>query len=114
MAAMLAGPGGCVAPFPPEAGSWDLLVNTTPIGTWPQVEDTPLPAPLLAGGGIVYDLVYNPPVTRLLREAAAAGCRTIGGVEMLVSQAERQFEWWTGQAPAPGLFRKVAHASYVV
>lgn len=114
MAAMLAGPGGAVAAFPPGAGTWDLLVNTTPVGTWPRVEDTPVPAPLLSGGRIVYDLVYNPPVTRLLREAAAAGCRTIGGLEMLIAQAERQFEWWTGQPPAPGLFRKVAHASNVV
>jgi 3-dehydroquinate dehydratase/shikimate dehydrogenase len=113
-AALLAGPGGRVAPFPPEPGSWDLLVNTTPVGTWPRVTETPVPAPLLAGGRLVYDLVYNPPVTRLLREAAAAGCRTVSGIEMLIAQAERQFEWWTGRATAPGLFRKVAHASYVV
>jgi 3-dehydroquinate dehydratase/shikimate dehydrogenase len=114
MAGILAGPGGHVTQFPPDAGTWDLLVNTTPLGTWPRVTDTPVPAPLLAGGRLVYDLVYNPPVTKLLREAAAAGCRTIGGVEMLIAQAERQFEWWTGQLPAPGLFREVAHASHVV
>lgn len=114
MALKLAGPGGEVTAFPPDAGGWDLLVNTTPVGTWPNAEDTPVPAHLLAGGRIVYDLVYNPPVTRLLRDAATAGCRTIGGLEMLIAQAERQFEWWTGQPPAPGLFRDVAHASYVV
>jgi 3-dehydroquinate dehydratase/shikimate dehydrogenase len=114
MGALLAGPGGIVAPFPPAPGSWDLLVNATPVGTWPHVHETPVPGRLLEGGGLVYDLVYNPPVTRLLREAAAAGCRTIGGIEMLIAQAERQFEWWTGQPPASGLFRKVAHASYVV
>jgi 3-dehydroquinate dehydratase/shikimate dehydrogenase len=113
-AAMLAGPGGSLASFPPQSNTWDLLVNATPVGTWPRVTDTPVPAPLLGGGRIVYDLVYNPPVTRLLREAAAAGCRTISGIEMLIAQAERQFEWWTGQPPAPGLFRKVAHASYVI
>jgi shikimate 5-dehydrogenase len=114
MGALLAGPGGIVAPFPPAPGSWDLLVNATPVGTWPHVHETPVPGRLLEGGGLVYDLVYNPPVTRLLREAAAAGCRTIGGIEMLIAQAERQFEWWTGQPPASGLFRKVAHASHVV
>jgi 3-dehydroquinate dehydratase/shikimate dehydrogenase len=112
-ATLLAGPGGCVAPFPPQAGTWDLLVNATPVGTWPHVAATPIPAPLLAGGRLVYDLVYNPPVTRLLRESAAAGCRTIGGIEMLIAQAERQFEWWTGQPPPPGLYREVAHAAYV-
>ncbi len=114
VAARLAGPGGRVEAFPPARGTWDVLVNTTPVGTWPRVEETPVPADCLRGGRLVYDVVYNPPVTRLLREAAAAGCRTIGGVEMLVAQAERQFEWWTGQPPARGLFRKVAHASYVV
>jgi 3-dehydroquinate dehydratase/shikimate dehydrogenase len=114
VAAHLAGPGGQVVSFPPERGSWDVLVHATPLGTWPRVSETPMPADLLHSGGLVYDLVYNPPVTRLLREAAAAGCRTISGIEMLVAQAERQFEWWTGQPPARGLFRKVAHASYVV
>ena len=114
VAAHLAGPGGQVVTFPPEPGSWDVLVHATPLGTWPRLDETPVPTHLLRGGRLVYDLVYNPPVTRLLREAAAAGCRTISGIEMLVAQAERQFEWWTGQPPARGLFRKVAHASYVV
>jgi 3-dehydroquinate dehydratase/shikimate dehydrogenase len=113
VAARLAGPGGQVVTFPPQPGTWDVLVNTTPVGTWPHVWETPVPRDQLVGGRLVYDLVYNPPVTTLLREAAAAGCRTIGGIEMLVAQAERQFEWWTGQPPAPGLFRKVAHASHV-
>lgn len=114
VAVHLAGPGGNVVSFPPSCGSWDVLVNATPIGTWPRTDETPMPRNLLAGGRLVYDLVYNPPVTSLLRDAAAAGCRTISGVEMLIAQAERQFEFWTGQRPAPGLFRNVAHASHVV
>ncbi|HSL23407.1 MAG TPA: type I 3-dehydroquinate dehydratase [Vicinamibacterales bacterium] len=114
VAVKLAGPGGCVSACPPEPGSWDLLVNATPVGTWPSNDASPVPAPLLSGGRIVYDLVYNPPVTRLLRDAAAAGCRTISGIEMLIAQAERQFEWWTGRSPASGLFRNVAHASYLL
>ena len=51
-------------------------------------------------GGLVYDLVYNPEVTRLLREASTAGCQTIGGLDMLVAQAMEQFRWWTGIAPS--------------
>jgi shikimate 5-dehydrogenase len=74
-------------------------VNTTPVGTWPDEDATPLSADLIEGG-LVYDLVYNPPRTRLLREAAGRGCTTIGGLEMLVAQAAEQFTWWTG-VPAP-------------
>jgi 3-dehydroquinate dehydratase/shikimate dehydrogenase len=118
-AARAAQPKESICAFPPQAGTWDLLVNATPVGTWPDVEETPVPAGSLAGGRMVYDLVYNPPVTRLLRDAAAAGCRTIGGLEMLVAQAERQFEWWTGRRPERGLFKaaaeaKLTHAAYNV
>jgi shikimate 5-dehydrogenase len=80
-------------------GSWDLLVNATPLGTWPDVDASPMAGQPL-DGRIVYDLVYNPPETHLLREARAAGCTTIGGLGMLVAQAGHQFEWWTGR-PAP-------------
>jgi 3-dehydroquinate dehydratase/shikimate dehydrogenase len=91
----------------PPAGSWDILVNATPVGTAPAREESPLPnGPF--NGELVYDLVYNPPDTRLVREARAAGCRTIGGLEMLVAQAERQFAWWTGREPARGVMRAAA------
>jgi shikimate 5-dehydrogenase len=49
-------------------------------------------------------LVYVPRETPLLAAARAAGCLAIGGVEMLVAQAERQFELWTGEAPPAGVF----------
>ena len=55
-------------------------------------------------GEIVFDLVYVPAETQLLADARAAGCMTIGGLEMLVAQAETQFEIWTGQTPPAGLF----------
>jgi shikimate 5-dehydrogenase len=58
----------------------------------------------------VYDLVYNPPLTRLLKDAAAAGCDTIGGLDMLVAQAEDQFDWWVGRRPGAGLMRQAAMA----
>jgi 3-dehydroquinate dehydratase/shikimate dehydrogenase len=85
---------------PAARGSWDLLVNATPVGTWPDVGASPVEPSVLTGGGLVYDLVYNPVRTALLRDAERAGCATIGGLEMLVGQAVRQFEWWTG-TPAP-------------
>jgi shikimate dehydrogenase len=88
------------AAWPPQPGSWDLLVNATPAGMYPRVDTAPLPASALSGK-YVYDLVYNPPDTRLLQSAAAAGCSTIGGLDMLVAQAREQFRGWTGrQAPA--------------
>jgi len=110
------------APLPPKPGSWDLLVNCTPVGMHPHVDDTPIDASLLTGR-CVYDLVYNPTNTRLLREAKAAGCQTIGGLEMLVAQATEQFEWWTGRRPVVGIMREAAlkrlaefmrHENYVV
>ena len=94
-------------PMPPEPGSWDLLVNCTPVGTFPRVDATPLEASALTGR-YVYDLVYNPAMTRLLREASKAGCLTIGGLEMLVGQAHEQFEWWTGTKPPAGVMREAA------
>jgi 3-dehydroquinate dehydratase/shikimate dehydrogenase len=94
-------------PFPPARGSWDLLVNATPVGMFPAVDDTPWPNAAF-DGDVVYDLVYNPPETRFLRDASAAGCLTIGGLEMLVAQAQEQAEWWTGIRPPAHLLRGAA------
>jgi shikimate 5-dehydrogenase len=103
--------GAAVSPWPPDPASWDLLVNATPVGTTPHVGTSPLPDDyLFHGGGLVYDLVYNPPHTRLLQDAARAGCRTIGGLDMLVAQAQAQFEWWTGRKPPDKVMRDAAHA----
>ncbi len=96
-----------VGPWPPDAGSWDLLVNCTPVGMYPHPDESPLPADRLTGR-YVYDLVYKPMTTRLLRDAASAGCRTIGGLDMLVAQAEAQFSWWTGKPAAAGVMRAAA------
>jgi shikimate 5-dehydrogenase len=99
--------GAQLGSWPPAASSWELLVNTTPIGTFPDVEASPLPdGPF--NEGVVYDLVYNPPETRLLRDARANGCRTLGGLDMLIAQAERQFEWWTGRPAPAGVMRHAA------
>ena len=101
---------GTVTPFPPPRGSWQVLVNTTPVGMDGLDDASPIDPSLLDGGSLVYDLVYWPPVTRLMSDAQRAGCRTLGGLPMLVAQAERQFEWWTGVTPRPGLFDGAARA----
>jgi 3-dehydroquinate dehydratase/shikimate dehydrogenase len=101
--------GGGVGPWPPKPGSWDLLVNCTPMGMHPHRDASPVSAAAL-DGAVVYDLVYNPETTRLMRDARAAGCQVIGGLDMLVAQAEAQFAWWTGGAPVPGVMAEAARA----
>lgn len=75
---------------------WTLLVNTTPVGMAPGVGETPFPAGALRAGAAVFDCVYTPAETRLLREAGEAGCVAIGGEGMFVAQAALQAEGWFG------------------
>ena len=86
-----------------------MLVNATPVGS-EKMPGTPMGTAAL-DGQVVFDLVYAPAETELLRSARAAGCEIIGGIEMLIAQAERQFELWTGQRPPAGLFESAAMAS---
>lgn len=77
----------------------DLLVNTTPIGMSPEVQALPWPTEIpFPPDARVYDLVYNPAVTELVRAARAMGHVAIGGSGMLVEQAALAFERWTGLA----------------
>jgi shikimate 5-dehydrogenase len=92
--------------FPPRPGSWDVLVNATSVGSRPGDESPMKGVPL--DGEIVFDLIYTPAVTPLIAQAREAGCWTIGGIEMLIGQAERQFEIWTGAPPPVDLFRHAA------
>jgi 3-dehydroquinate dehydratase / shikimate dehydrogenase len=79
----------------------DILVNATPTGTrGPHANTTVATADELRDVKLVYDLVYNPTDTLLIREARAAGAQTLGGLEMLIAQGALQFEIWTGR-PAP-------------
>lgn len=78
----------------------DVLLHCTPIGMHPEEGVSLVPAALWHARLAVFDAVYNPRRTRLLREAAAAGCRVIEGLEMFLGQAYVQFELWTGK-PAP-------------
>ena len=74
----------------------DILINATSVGMSP--DETLVPAQLLKPGLIIFDIVYNPIKTRLLREAEAAGGQTISGLDMLVWQGAMAFEKWTGKA----------------
>ncbi len=79
-----------------------IIVNCTPLGTFPNTEQSPpLPAGFFRKADIAFDLVYNPPVTRFLETAAAAGASTINGLPMLQVQAQKAWEIWQ-QDPAGG------------
>jgi 3-dehydroquinate dehydratase / shikimate dehydrogenase len=79
---------------------WDILINATPLGSRAFPDETPVPADRHRPGSIVFDMTYDPLETRLLREASAAGCTIVDGLEMLLAQAVQQFEAWTGmEAP---------------
>jgi shikimate dehydrogenase len=78
--------------------SCDLLINATPVGMFPNVDEAPIRGSIAAN--IVFDMVYNPPATALLKSAESQGKTTIPGMRMLLAQAARQFEIWTKQ-PAP-------------
>ena len=93
--------------WPPAAGSWDLLVNCTPVGGPSSRDRSPLPGGRF-GGTLVYDLTYGASESPLLRDARAAGCLTLDGRPMLLGQAARRFEWWTGQRPAAGVMEEAA------
>ena len=83
----------------------DCIVNATPVGMHPNVNDTPFPKSHLQAYMVVFDTVYNPENTLLIKEARSVGCRTVSGVEMFVKQAAQQFTIWHGSGAPEGVMR---------
>lgn len=80
--------------------TFDLLVNTTPLGMTPNIEASPLPEnAVLSKHTFIYDLVYNPHETKLVKYARAQGCSAHTGLGMLIEQAALAFETLTGHNP---------------
>jgi 3-dehydroquinate dehydratase/shikimate dehydrogenase len=77
----------------------DVIINCTPVGMHPNVDEMPVHISMLLPGMTVFDTVYNPETTLLIREAKARGCHVITGVDMFVRQAARQVELFTGKSP---------------
>ena len=103
------------ADLPGLAAQADLIVNCTSLGMTPNVDTSPWPEELpFRSGQIVYDLVYNPADTRLLRQAADAGAQAIGGLGMLVWQGAFAFERWTGMPAPVDVMRVAAMAQFAV
>ena len=87
----------------------DILVNATPIGMHPKVDQSPLPETInLHPKLLVYDLVYNPSQTKLLKTAKSSGCKTCPGLGMLIRQGALAFTIWTGQEAPLEVMRKAA------
>ncbi len=77
----------------------DILINATPVGMFPKIDESPLPKTALGNFAVVFDTIYNPLETKLLKLAKESGCITISGLAMLMYQAAASFELWTGVYP---------------
>nr|HID57794.1 shikimate dehydrogenase [Desulfobacterales bacterium] len=77
----------------------DCLINTTPVGMFPDIDKSPVPGKVLSRFGFVLDIIYNPLKTKLLKEAEKRGAVAINGVKMFVYQGAEQFKAWTGKEP---------------
>jgi shikimate dehydrogenase len=86
----------------------DIVVNATSMGMTPNIDETPVTSDLLKPDLTVFDIVYNPIKTRLLREAEAAGARTVSGLDMLAWQGALAFEKWIGLKAPIELMREEA------
>jgi shikimate dehydrogenase len=82
-----------------ELEETDLLINTTPIGMFPKNEETLVNKQFIKSNMIIFDIIYNPLETRLLREAKASGAKVLNGINMLVNQGALSFKLWIGSNP---------------
>jgi len=88
----------------PKISSADILINATPVGMWPKINEAAVPRELLHPKLTVFEVIYNPRETRMVTEAKEAGCAIVYGYKMFLYQAAMQFELFTGhQAPLPDM-----------
>ena len=73
-----------------------ILINTTPVGMSPDIDQCPVPGNILKKGMVVMDIIYNPLKTKLLGLAESMGCLTVDGLGMFMQQGAEQFRLWTG------------------
>ena len=84
----------------------DILVQTTPVGMYPHVDQCPVAEHVIKEGMVVMDIIYNPFETRLMKVAKARGCVTIGGMSMFIHQGAEQFRIWSGIRPSLNTIRR--------
>ncbi len=91
--------------------SVDIIINATPIGTYPNLDESIVPQELIKKDMVVFDVVYNPKKTKLIRDAEKMGAKVIPGYEMFVGQGAASFKLWTGiDAPVDIMGRAVLKA----
>jgi shikimate dehydrogenase len=90
-----------------EVSNFDIIINATSVGMEPLVNETPINPSFLKKNQIVFDFVYNPKETKLLKEAKKKGAKIIYGLEMLLHQGVAQFEIYTGKKAPVEVMRKV-------
>lgn len=82
-----------------EISNADILINATPIGMFPMMDISPVSKKILHKDLFVFDLIYNPLETQLIKDSKEIGCQTLSGLDMLVNQGALAFEWWTKKKP---------------
>jgi shikimate dehydrogenase len=85
----------------------DIVIHCTPVGMYPKIDASIVPAELFRADQVIFDIVYTPLETKLLADARSRGCRIIPGVEMFLNQAVLQFEYFTGASAPVDAMRKV-------
>lgn len=90
-----------------EIKDFDIIINTTSVGMKPLEKETPIPTEFINNKQIVFDIVYVPSETKLLKEAKKRGAKIIYGVEMLLHQGTAQFEIYTGQKAPEEVMRNI-------
>ena len=101
-------PLGDACTIPADAG---IVVNATSVGLFPHVTQR-LPVTGFLPHQIVADVIPNPPQTLFLKEAAAAGCRTLDGLGMLVNQGAKNIHYWLGVSPDKTIMRQALEAVF--
>ncbi len=85
----------------------DVIINATPVGMFPKVDESVIPAGIIPKNVMVMDVVYNPKETKLLRECRKKGIKTVDGVGMFVHQGAEALKIWLGIKAPVGLMRRV-------
>ena len=85
-----------------------VIINATPVGMWPNSDQSLLKREQIRSGSIVMDMVYNPPETMLLKEAKLAGAICVSGLDMLIFQAAESFKLWTSLEPPIEVMKNAA------